>query len=109
MVPIPPTRELTDFKAVGVLSGLTAGPTALADEPLDQQHRPRAAEQLQRPAHQGTDDETRVEVRPMPHPYKVGPGLLEPVPSGIATLPLLTPHRFLQELEKGVVRVVYAI
>ena len=36
-MPIPPTRELTDFKAVGVLSGLTAGPTALADEPLDQQ------------------------------------------------------------------------
>ena len=109
MVAIPPTSELTDFKDVGVLSGLAASPIALADEPLDQQHRPRAAEQLQRPAHQGTDDEPRVEVRPMPHPYKVGPGLLEPVPSGIATLPLLTPHRFLQELEKGVVRVVYAI
>ena len=38
MVAIPPARELTtDLEAVAVLSGLAAGPTALADEPLDQQ------------------------------------------------------------------------
>ena len=37
MVAIPPTRELTDFKAVAVLSGLAAGTAALADVPLDQQ------------------------------------------------------------------------
>ena len=49
-------------------------------------HRPRAAEQLQLPAHQGTDDEPRVGVRPPPHQQEVGPGLLEPVPPGIATL-----------------------
>jgi len=56
-------------------------------------HRPRAAEQLKRQAHQGTDGKPRVEVRPTTHQQEVGPGLLEPVPPGIATLsPLpLTP------------------
>ena len=37
MVAIPPAHELTDFKAVAVLSGLAVGAAALADEPLDQQ------------------------------------------------------------------------
>ena len=37
MVAIPPARELADLEAVAVLSGLAAGPAALADEPLDQQ------------------------------------------------------------------------
>jgi len=37
MVSIPPARELADLEAVAVLSGLAAGPAALADKPLDQQ------------------------------------------------------------------------
>ena len=34
---IPPTRELTNFKAIVVLSGLAAGAAALPNEPLNQE------------------------------------------------------------------------
>ena len=37
MVPILPAGELADLEAIALLSGLAAGPTALAGEPLDQQ------------------------------------------------------------------------
>ena len=64
-------------------------------------HCPRAAEQLQRPAHQGTDGEPRVEVRLTPHQQEVGPGLLEPLPPGIATLSPLPLTPFFKSWRKG--------
>ena len=37
MVATPPARELTDIKAIALLSGLAAGANALTDEPLNKQ------------------------------------------------------------------------
>ena len=37
VIELPPAGELADLEAIALLSGLAAGPTALADEPLGQQ------------------------------------------------------------------------
>ena len=67
-------------------------------------HRPIAEEQLQRPAHQRTDGQPWLEVRPPPRQQGVGPGLLEPVFLGIATFSTAPITPLLEELKKWLIR-----